>query len=74
MEVDKLIIENKSSTNRTHFINKLTEVEFLIKGAEAHLRYGMVKTSGQLWKTAQEALEDLTGCSDCNKNVWLSAR
>jgi len=57
MELDKLYIENKDSTNWRNFVDKVTEIEFLLAGAHAHLRMGLVKGAGMAWETAQALIE-----------------
>lgn len=67
MEVDKLYIDFKQSQRRdkTSFINKMKEVEFLIRGAEAHLRFDNINLAGQMFEKAQEMVEDLKNCKTC---------
>lgn len=65
MEVDKIYIDNLNSRNRAGLIDKLTEIEFLVKGAEAHLRFDDITTAGMQFEKAQEMVEDLKNCSSC---------
>jgi hypothetical protein len=66
MEVDKIYIDNINSTNRSDLINKLAEVEFLMKGAEAHLRFDDLTMAGMNFTKAQEMIEDLKKCKTCS--------
>lgn len=65
MEIDKVIIEYLNIKNKEGFTNKLTEVEFLLKGAEAHLRFDDISTAGKLFEQAQQMVEDLKECKSC---------
>jgi len=67
MEVDKIYIDNISSKNKENLINTLSEMEFLMKGAEAHLRFDDINTAGAQFQKAQEMVEDLKNCKSCNK-------
>lgn len=66
MELDKVYIENKDDLFKKAFDEKLTHVELLKKGAQAHLRYGLIKEAGMLFEKAQELLEDLSNCATCS--------
>lgn len=66
MEVDKIYIDNLNKRDRTNLLNKLTEIEFLVKGAEAHLRFGDNTTAGMLFEQAQSMVDDLKNCTNCH--------
>lgn len=66
MEVDKIYIDNKDKRGSKDLINKLTEIEFLMKSAKAHLRFDDITTAGDLFQMAQEMAEDLKNCKNCH--------
>ena len=65
MEIDKVIIDYFNTKNKNNFIDKLTQVEFLMKGAQAHLRFDDISTAGKLFEQAQQMVEDLKECKSC---------
>lgn len=66
MEIDKIYIDSMSNSDKNLIIKKLTEIEFLLKGAEAHLRYDMERECSMLFEQAQKEVRRLTECKDCN--------
>ena len=66
MEVDKIYIDNKDKRGTKDLINKLTEIEFLMKSAKAHLRFDDITTAGDLFQMAQDMVEDLKNCKNCH--------
>jgi hypothetical protein len=65
MDIDTLYIDNFESRNKTDFINKLTEIEFLLKSAESHLRKDLVNDAGQIYQVVKDMVEDLKNCKTC---------
>lgn len=65
MELDKIYIDNLNKRGRNDLLNKLTEIEFMIKAAGAHLRFDDINTAGSLFQLAQDMVEDLKNCSSC---------
>jgi hypothetical protein len=65
MDIDTLYIENFESRNKKDFINKLTEIEFLLKSAESHLRKDLINDAGQIYQVAKDMVEDLKNCKTC---------
>lgn len=68
LEVDKIYINNLNQKNRDGLINTLAEMDFLVEGAKAHLRHDDINTAGAQFQKAQEMVEDLKNCRDCNKD------
>jgi hypothetical protein len=66
MEVDKIYIDNLNKRGRASLVNKLAEIEFLIKGAEASLRFDDITTAGMLFEQAQNMVDDLKNCTNCS--------
>lgn len=68
MEVDKLYINHLETRNKNRegFINKMKLVEFLLRSAEAHLRFDDINTSGELFDKAQEMVDELKHCKTCH--------
>jgi hypothetical protein len=66
MEVDKIYIDNLNKRDRTNLINKLAEVEHLMKGAHAHIRFDDVTRASMLFTKAQDMIDDLKNCTNCN--------
>ena len=67
MEVDKIYIDNLGNKNNTGLINTLAEMEFLVKGAEAHLRFDDINTAGEQFQKAIDMVDDLKNCKSCKK-------
>jgi hypothetical protein len=65
MDIDTLYIDNFDSRNKKDFINKLTEVEFLLKSAESFLRKDLVNDAGQIYQVVKDMVEDLKNCKNC---------
>jgi hypothetical protein len=65
MEVDRIYIDNLNSRNRTDLIKTLTQIEFLVKSAGAHLRWDDIEMAGMLFQQAQDMVEDLKNCKTC---------
>ena len=65
MEVDKIFVDNADKLSDETFQRKMTNIEFLKKGAEAHLRLGDTNMARQKFEQAQEMVEDLIECSEC---------
>lgn len=66
MEVDKILIDNIQDIGKEVFEKKMTRIEFLKRGAEAHLRYDLVEMAGMLFEKAQELVEDIKECTTCD--------
>jgi hypothetical protein len=64
LELDKIIIANiKCDKAPSKGIeNKITEIEFLIKAAKAHLRYDNINEAGQLYTKACSEIEKIKDC------------
>lgn len=69
MELDKLFINNKEMSS--DFLNKVYQIDLLIRGAEAHLKYDLVSISNQQFEKACEMLEDLKNCKTCSHGLWM---
>ena len=65
MEIDKFFLESKGCKPDKTFKDNLTDLEFLIESAHAHLRWDDITRAGQLFQTALQELEDLKGCKQC---------
>lgn len=67
MEVDKVYIDNLNTKDKSDLINKLSEMEFLVEGAKAHLRFDDINTAGAQFQKALDMVEELKNCRGCNK-------
>lgn len=65
MEVDKIVIDNIKKIEDASFNEKLTRIEFLKRGAEAHLRADLLEMAGILFDKAQDLVDDMLNCSNC---------
>jgi len=65
MEVDKLILSYPKYYKDVDFSKKLTEIEALIRGAEANVRFDNLRLAGLAFQAAQEAVERLGNCKGC---------
>ena len=64
LELDKYIISQitcEKSPN-ADIENRITEIEFVLKAAKAHLRYDNINQAGQLFDKACDLIEKLKGC------------
>ena len=66
LEVDKIYIDNFKEKNKESLINTLAEMDFLMEGAKAHLRHDDINTAGDAFAKAQEMVDDLKNCKNCN--------
>ena len=66
MRLNKLYIDSGCNCVKqdSNIFQKIVEVEFVLKGAEAHLAFDMEKESGMLFKQAQTLLDDLLSCCE----------
>jgi hypothetical protein len=67
MEIDKLFIENLHCQNKESFKNQMTEIEFLLRSAEAHLRYDQEKMARMLYEQVERKVEKLKDCKTCSE-------
>lgn len=67
MEIDRIYIDAISgNTDKDLIMKKLNFIEFLLRGAEAHLRHDMERESRMLFEQAQKLTEDLIECKTCD--------
>ena len=66
MRLNKLYISSDCNCLESdpNVFQKIVEIEFILKGAEAHLAFDMEKESGMLFKQAQTLLDDLLACCE----------
>jgi hypothetical protein len=67
MRVDRLYINGIKSDSpfKIDFAEKLLEIETLIKGAEANLRYDKETEAGKLYELASNKTDQLINCKYC---------
>lgn len=66
MDIDRIYIDGISgNTDYDLIMEKLSFIEFLLKGAEAHLRYDMERECRMLFEQAQRLTKDLIECKEC---------
>ena len=65
MELDKIYISSIDNNKYSKVKDTLTTIEFLLKGAEAHLRMDNIRMAGNMFQKAVEMTEDLKDCKDC---------
>jgi hypothetical protein len=63
LEIDKLFIGVEKHTK--DLMDLVTKIEFLIKGAESHLRTGLINIAGELFQTAIKVTEQAKNCKTC---------
>lgn len=63
MEIDKIYIDNRKKDK--NFIDKLTDIEFSLKSASAHLRFDDIYMAGEMFSLAQDMVEELKNCTNC---------
>ena len=65
MDIDRIYIDSFTNQSREIIINKISEIEFLLKSAEANLRYDLEKESMMLYTQARKMVDKLNDCSSC---------
>lgn len=67
MNMDRLYINGTQSDSpfKRDFAEKMLEIEFYIKGAEANLRWDREKEAGKLFEVAVTLVEQLKNCKYC---------
>jgi hypothetical protein len=67
MKIDKLYISKLKDNKKPSqdIIDKLLEFDFMINGAEAHLRYDMEKEAGALYQYILNNVEKTIECKTC---------
>jgi hypothetical protein len=65
MELDKILISAIDTDQYYKIDSKLIEIEFLLKGAEAHLRSDLIRVAGNMFQKAVELTEKLRDCKTC---------
>lgn len=70
MRLNKLYIDGGCNCVKKdpNVFQKIVEIEFMLKGAEAHLAFDMEKESGMLFKQAQTLLDDLLACCEASSS------
>lgn len=65
-EIDKIYIDSFRNQDRKLIIDKLTEIEFLLSGAEAHLREDLESEAGMIFQQVVKKVEKLKNCKTCH--------
>lgn len=65
MDIDRIYIDSFSNQSRELIINKISEIEFLLKSAEANLRYDLEREAMMLYDQARKMVDKLNDCSTC---------
>jgi hypothetical protein len=65
MEVDKLYIDSYHNSSRENVLTRMTEIEFLLKAAESHVRYGSIREARMIFEQAEALVSKLRDCKTC---------
>lgn len=65
MEVDKLYIDAYHNASRDNVLTRMTEIEFLLKAAESHLRYDDEREARMIFEQAEKLVSKLRDCKTC---------
>lgn len=65
MDVDKVVVNAFNKRDPSDIYNTLKRMEFLIIGAESHLRSDDITRASMLFEQAQSMVDDLKNCSNC---------
>lgn len=65
MDIDRIYIDSFNNQSRELIINKISEIEFLLKSAEANLRYDLERETMMLYDQARKMVDKLNDCSNC---------
>jgi hypothetical protein len=70
MRLNKLYIDSGCNCVKSdpNMFQRIVEIEFMLKGAEAHLAFDMEKEAGMLFTQAQTLLDDLLACCEEQSN------
>jgi hypothetical protein len=63
--LDKLIIDSFNSPTKENILNKVTEIEFYLKGAESHLRMDLEREARMMFEQASALLTRALECKTC---------
>lgn len=66
-EKDAIYIQafDRGKERQLELQNAMTELEMLVKGAQAHLKQGIIDKAGMLFQKAIDGLERLKNCKNC---------
>ncbi len=65
MELDKIFIDSIQKDDYTQIEKRITEIEFLLKGAESHLRFDNLTIAGNMFQKAVDMVEKMKTCRYC---------
>ena len=65
MEIDKLYIKYVNRRDRKSVMDQIADVELLIRGAEANIKYENINMASELFNKASEIVDKLLNCPDC---------
>lgn len=65
MEISKIFIDSIKKDDYDKVEKRLTEIEFLLKGAEHHLRYDNITIAGNMFQKAVDMTEKMKTCRYC---------
>jgi hypothetical protein len=65
MEIDKLYIDSYHNSTRENILTRMTEIEFLMRAAAAHVRWGSFKEARMIFEQADALVSKLRDCKNC---------
>jgi hypothetical protein len=65
MEIDKIFIDSIEKDDYNKIEKRLTEITFLIKGAESHIRYDNITIASSMFQKATEMVDKMKTCRYC---------
>jgi len=65
MDIDKMIISSIDNKRYKALEPSLIEIEMLLNGAHANLRFDRIKEASMLYKMARKAVDKVLNCKNC---------
>lgn len=65
MDIDRIYIDSFTNQSKDLILDKISEIEFLLKAAEANLRYDLETECMALYNQARKMVDKLNDCSNC---------
>mgnify|MGYP001046504170 CR=1 FL=1 len=62
-DIDRIVVDSFNKGTYSEIDADLTDIEIILRGAEAHLRQGIIKEAGQLYDLARKKIDKLRKCS-----------
>jgi len=65
-ELDRIYIDSFTNPSRKLILDKLTEIEYLLRGAEAHVRENLESEASMIFQQVLKKVDKLKNCKTCH--------